>query len=304
MRHATLTPSRFRLGCVSTIFQDFEYAASENVDEVLWSVHSTLNGEFRRILNRLKSHSHVVERRKVESKYNHFLRIALQFYKGYVQRLSARYDIPELSRVAQGMDTEQMPSIDRISPVPANLSAMVLKSCHITLIHLGDLARYRIQARHKKTGFETALTCYSLAHDLIPESGFAFHQMGIINLDDDNHLEVVYLFYRAWAVKEPHPNAKQNLENKFKSLQSSNGTSRGKPSSSGPHDALVMWFLRLHALFYKGAPVSSQHTELDKEVMHRLSNAVKDPACASVLFKMSLVSMAAFYIAMEGYNSM
>lgn len=302
--HSRLTLYRYRLGCVSTIFTDFRYAAAENVDEMLWQIHADINKEFRPILKRLKNGPHVVERRKVETKYNNFLRVALQFYKGYVQRLSARYDIPELSRVAQGMDAEQMPGIDRISPVPADLSALVLKSCHITMIHLGDLSRYKLQARNKKTGFDTALACYSLAHDLIPESGFAFHQMGIINLEEGNFLEVVYLFYRAWAVKDPHPNAKQNLENTFKTVQSSSGTPRGRPSATGSSDAFIMWFLRLHAVFYKGAPMAQQHSELDTEVMHRLSLAVKDHTCAPTLFKMSLVNMAAFCIAVENYKGM
>jgi protein SMG7 len=294
---------QYRLGCVSTIFIDFKYAVSEKVDDMLWQVHANINTEFRRILGRLKHNSHVVERRKVESKYNNFLRVAQQFYKGYIQRLNARYDIPELHRVAQGLDTDQMPSVDKIVPGPLDLGSVVLKSCYDTLIHLGDLARYRAQARNKKSGFETALTCYSLAHDLIPQSGYAFHQMGIINLDGDNHLEVVYLFYRARAVKDPHPNAKQNLEAKFKTLQATHGTPRGKSSAAGPPDAFIMWFLRLHALFYKGAPMSSQQSELDKEVMHRLAMALKDPASAPVLFKMSLVNMAAFSIALDDYSA-
>jgi hypothetical protein len=50
--------------------------------------------------------------------------------------------------------------------------------------------------------------------------------------------------------------------------------------------------------------MSSQQSELDKEVMHRLAMALKDPASAPVLFKMSLINMAAFSIALGDYSGM
>lgn len=281
---------------MSTIFHDFDYAVAENTEHVLWLLHTSINTEYRRLLGRLKNSSHAVERRKVEKMYNNFLRIAQKFYKGYIQRLSARYDVQELKRIAQGIEIEQMAaSGDMISPVPADLNAKVLKSCHSTLIRLGDLARYRIQAKHKKSGYDTALTFYSLAHDLIPNSGFGFHQMGIINLDEGNHLDVVYHFYRSWAVENPHPNAKQNLEAEFKTLQLPNTpTARNRPSA--PDDAFSMWFVKLHALFYKGE-MSPKHEELEGEVLHRLEMAAKSVTPSDTLFKMALVNMSAYHIA-------
>ena len=292
-----LIVTRLRLACVSTIFLDFDYAVAESTEEVLWQLHSTINGEYRRILSKLRQDSRVVEKRKVETKYGHFLRIAQKFYKGYIQRLAARYDIPDLRRVARGIETEEMNAKDLISPVPSPLSDKVLASCHSTLIRLGDLSRYRVQAKHKKS-YDVALAFYSLGHGLMPNSGFAFHQMGIVNIEEGNHLDVVYHFYRAWAVKKPHPMARQNLEAKFKSL-SSHGSSaqRGKSSPGSTHETFIMWFLRLHALFYKGEPVSAQHHELEREVMHRLAMAAKDATCAHILLKMSLVNMSATSIA-------
>lgn len=296
-----LTEFRLRFACVTTIFLDFELAASESTEELLWQLHSTINGEYRRILTKLRQDSRVVEKRKVETKYGHFLRIAQKFYKGYIQRLSARYDIDELKRVARGIEVEEMQAKVVISPVPDRLHKMVLNSCHSTLIRLGDLARYRVQAKHKKS-YDMALAFYSLGHDLMPDSGFAFHQMGIVNIEEGNHLDVVYHFYRAWAVEKPHPMAKQNLEAKFKSLANQNAIQRSKASSSSAHEAFVLWFLRLHALFYKGDPISAQHHELEREVMHRLAMAAKDPTCAHILLKMALVNMSASCIASAQYD--
>ncbi|POR34824.1 Protein SMG7 [Tolypocladium paradoxum] len=291
--------ARFRLAFVHTIYIDFKYAAKENTEDALWGLHTSINAEYRRILGRLRHNSHAVEKRKVEKMYNNFLRIAQKFYRGYIQRLSARYDVQELRRVAQGIDVEQMDAGDTISPVSAELSRMVLKSCHSTLLRLGDLARYRIQAKRKNTGYETALTYYGLARHLMPQSGFAFHQMGIVNLDQENHLDVVYHFYRAWAVDVPHPNAKSNLEAEFKSLQLPNAA-KGRPNPSVPQDAFTMWFVKLHARFYKGETFSQQ-AELEGEVMHRLEMACRNASSGDTLLKMALINLSAQDIASASF---
>ncbi|GAO19610.1 hypothetical protein UVI_02063840 [Ustilaginoidea virens] len=290
---------RFRLAFVHTIFLDFAYAVKENSEEALWTSHTSINTEYRRIQSRLKHSSHTVERRKLEKSYNNFLRVAQKFYKGYIQRLAARYDVPELRRVAQGIDVEQMDSVDQISPIPAKLQAMVLKSCHSTLLRIGDLSRYRTQARHKNSGYETALTYYSLAHHIKPHSGYAHHQMGIVHLDQGNHLDIVYHFYRAWAVESPHPNAQSNLELEFKSLQLPN-SSKSRHNAATAQDAFSMWFVRLHALFYKGEKFHQQ-AELEGEIMHRLEMACHIEKSTNTLLKMALVNMSAHHIAATNY---
>lgn len=285
---------------MQTIFLDLDFATAEKAEQHLWTTHTSLNTEYRRILGRLKSPANVVEKRKIEKFHHNFLRIAQKFYKGYVQRLSARYDIKELKRAAEGIGAEQMDAEDAITPNDGT-STQVLKSCHLTLIHLGDLARYRAQARHKKPNYETALTNYSLAHDLLPSSGFAFHQIGIVHLEEGRHLDVVYDFYRAWAVEEPHPIAKQNLEIEFKSLQQPSSQNSRTAASPGPYDAFSTWFVKLHAFFYKGE-IFPQHGELETEVMHRLHMASKSPGSGAVLFKMLLINVAAYDVACNKYR--
>ncbi|KAL6891394.1 hypothetical protein HDV57DRAFT_295664 [Trichoderma longibrachiatum] len=286
---------KFRLACVSTIFHDLEYALSQNTEEHLWSMHTSVNTEYRRILGRLKQSSHAVEKRKVEKMYHNFLRIAANFYKGYLQRMCAYYDIPELKRVAQGMELDQMGAKANVSPVSDELQRKVLHSCHLNLIHLGDLTRYRIQARHKSSDYEAALVYYGLAHHIQPQSGFAFHQTGIIHLEQGNHLDIVYNFYRALAVPTPHPNAQLNLETEFKTVLAPNG-SRARPNPSIPEAHFTMWFVKLHAYFYRGE-VFHQQAELEGEVMHRLEMACRNPASLGILLKMAMVNMLAHNIA-------
>ncbi|KAH8129284.1 hypothetical protein ACSS6W_001683 [Trichoderma asperelloides] len=291
---------KFRLACVSTIFLDFDFAISQKTEEYLWLIHTSINAEYRRILGRLKQSSHAVEKRKVEKMYNNFLRIAHKFYKGYIQRLSAYYDIPELKRIAQGIELDQLVVEDKVSPVSEDLQRKVLYSCHLTLVHLGDLTRYRVQARHKNSGYEGALLYYGLAHHLQPQSGFAFHQMGIINLEQGNHLDVVYHFYRALAVKSPHPNAQTNLEAEFKTVLAPNG-SKSRHNVTAPQDHFTMWFVKLHAYFYKGEVFRPQE-ELEGEVMHRLEMACRNPASSNALLKMAQVNMLAHCIASAQYK--
>ncbi|EHK48926.1 hypothetical protein TRIATDRAFT_92059 [Trichoderma atroviride IMI 206040] len=291
---------KFRLACVSTIFLDFDYAIAQKTEEHLWLIHTSINAEYRRILGRLKQSSHAVEKRKVEKMYNNFLRIAHKFYKGYIQRLSAYYDIPELKRIAQGIELDQLVVEDTISPVSEDLQRKVLYSCHLTLVHLGDLTRYRVQARHKNSGYEGALLYYGLAHHLQPQSGFAFHQMGIINLEQGNHLDVLYHFYRAWAVESPHPNAQTNLEAEFKAVLAPNG-SKSRHNVTAPQDHFTMWFVKLHAYFYKGEAFRPQE-ELEGEVMHRLEMACRNPESSNAILKMAQVNMLAHCIASAQYT--
>ncbi|PON27879.1 hypothetical protein TGAM01_v203016 [Trichoderma gamsii] len=291
---------KFRLACVSTIFLDFDYAIAQKTEEHLWLIHTSINAEYRRILGRLKQSSHAVEKRKVEKMYNNFLRIAHKFYKGYIQRLSAYYDIPELKRIAQGIELDQLVVEDTISPVSEDLQRKVLYSCHLTLVHLGDLTRYRVQARHKNSGYEGALLYYGLAHHLQPRSGFAFHQMGIINLEQGNHLDVVYHFSRALAVENPHPNARTNLEAEYKAVLAPTGP-KSRHNVTAPQDHFTMWFVKLHAYFYKGEAFRPQE-ELEGEVMHRLEMACRNPDSSNVILKMAQVNMLAHCIASARYT--
>ena len=234
-------------------------------------------------------------KRKLDKQYGNFLKTSQYFYKHYIQRLAACFGLPELHRVVEGIKLEKMTITDAIPEPPSDLPDAVLKSCHQTLIHLGDLSRYRAQARQKVPTYEAALTYYGLAHDLIPNSGFAHHQMGIVYLDDRKHLEIIYHFYRAWAIKQPHPNAKQNLESEFKTLLVPNAPAR-RSGPADPQEPFIAWFGKLHAHLYKGEPFA-QHQELEDEVIHRLVMASKAPNTADMLLKMVLVNIASYHVA-------
>ncbi|KAI1155031.1 hypothetical protein F4825DRAFT_460026 [Nemania diffusa] len=300
---AEQTVAEYRLACLKVIFHDFEYAVEKKVENCLWQCHTFLNGEYRKALGRLNTSSQVVQRRKLDKLYRGFLKTSEQFYIVYIKELSSRFSIPELQQIARKakpQPTEQ--ATETVSP-PAPLRALVLKSCQMTLVHLGDLVRYRCQLSDKfsKATFDTASDYYGLANSLDPDDGSAHHQLAVLHQIPGQHFDIVYHFHRAIAVSKPHELALQNLEREFKSPESSSQSKKG--SAKDQSQAMVTWFVRLHAYFFHGKHFSQQ-TELEEEVLHRFEIALKsDDPDNTLLLKMILVNMAAYDISTEKVKS-
>ncbi|KAL8356435.1 hypothetical protein RB601_001642 [Gaeumannomyces tritici] len=292
--------SAFRLGSVATVFNDFNFATEKKVDKQLWQAHALINNKYRSVLAVLgsKTDPKVVLHRQVERKYGKFLRTSQSFYKGYLQRLSKRYPIPELERVAHSIKTEDAAQVEVAPDRDADINAKVLVSCHATLLHLGDLSRYRGQVERKTHTFDKPLAYYSLANDLIPNSGYGHHQMAVVFLGEkDKDLAAVYHLYRALAVQEPHPNALQNLEVEFKKLRPSSPP-RGRNASLDPQVTLATWFVKLQAIFYTGETLPQQ-AELEGEVAHRMQMLLVTKDSNEVLMMMTLTNITAYYIARQ-----
>ncbi|OHE96091.1 telomerase activating protein Est1 [Colletotrichum orchidophilum] len=286
--------SSLRLACLHVIFHDFEYSAAEKVEANLWQAHGLVNTEYRKVLGKLRTSQLAVQKRKLDRMYSGFLKTAQKFYVAFVQRMSAVYPIPELQRIAEGIKAEKLAEENPMANTTPAVRQIILKYVHLVLIHLGDLSRYRMQARHKVPSYEAALTYYSLAHDILPNSGFAHHQMGIIYLDERKHLDIIYHFYRAMAIQDPHPMAAHNLEAELKSASAPSAPAR-RTGPPDPQEAFVTWFVKLHSHFSKGEPFP-QHEGLEKEVINHLEMAIKAPNTQGILLKMVLLNMSAFYV--------
>lgn len=261
----------------------------------MWKLHIFVNNGYRNLLHgTLRGQQHVVTKRKVEKLYNNYLTVALLFYKGYFQRLQAMHGMPQIPRINSLLQLDAL-DIDEAQSARAPADA-VRKSFHATLLHLGDISRWRDKARPRPDGLQTAMLFYELAHDLNPRSGAAHHQLGIMM--EGKHLHVVYHLYRSVAVENPHPNALPNLEQEFKKL--SQPTTPGRRSGPpDPDEAFSNWFTKLHARSYKGEQFSQ---ELEDEVIHRLEIALKKPYALPVLLKMVLINIAAYHVAKYKIN--
>ncbi|KAF3064324.1 hypothetical protein GL218_01708 [Daldinia childiae] len=294
-----LTMAEFRLACMNVINHDFEYAAGKNVEHFLWHAHTFLNGEYRKVMSRLLAQNQVVVRRKLEKQYRGFLRTSQSFYRVYIQRLSGRFYIPQLHQVAYGTDIEPEAIPPPDSTPPSRLRAMILKSCQITLVHLGDLVRYRCQMTEKlsnsSTNFDKALEYYGLANAIDPDDGSAHHQLAVLYQLQARHLDIVYHFHRSICIARPHQLGITNLEREFKGLENPS-TARKGPKD--PNETMITWFLRLHAYFFQGEPFSQQ-SELEEEVLHRIEMTIKSNPDDTILRRMTFINIAAYDVALE-----
>ncbi|KAI0128793.1 hypothetical protein BJ170DRAFT_346112 [Xylariales sp. AK1849] len=289
-----------RLASMAVIFYDFEYADEKDVEAQLWQAHVVFNGEYRQIAVR---QNQVVLKRKVDKLYRDFLKTSQFFYRGYIQRLSGRFWIPELQHAARGLDIEPLETPQRDHTPPATLREKLVKSCYLTLIRLGDLARYRCQMNDKppKASFDIALTYYGLANTLDVDDGSSYHQTALLYQPSAQHLEIIYYFHRSVCVAKPHKFGVGNLERAFKSfLDNQSGPRPGARNSStdDASEALTKWFLRLHAHYSQGV-VFSAREELEKEVLHRFRLYLRVEGNEDLALKLLLINIAAGDIAFE-----
>ncbi|KAI6361998.1 hypothetical protein MCOR31_008460 [Pyricularia oryzae] len=290
----------FRLGCVGTVFEDFAYATEQNVDKHLWNMHSTINGEFRRVRSRLNPKAEpkvAILHRQVLKMQGDFLRTSQKFYKGYLQRLSAKYQIPNLDRVVKSVRFDvTLDKMDRESN--AGLESQIVRACHQILVHLGDLSRYRLEVDRKPQKTDIPLLYLRLANDLLPSSGLGYHQMAVVYRGvKDQDLSIVYHLHRALVVQEPHPMAAKNLEIEFQKL-SPGSPMRGRNASLDPQITLSVWFVRLHAIYYAGKVVPQQK-ELEREVLHRIQMLLMTKDTVGILLTLVLTSIAAYDFAWQ-----
>lgn len=287
---------------MTVIFHDFEYAVTKKVEHYLWNLHTFLHGEYRKALGRLNTPKEVVHRRKLDKLYRGFLKTSEQFYFVYIQQLYKRFSIPELRQIACKSKSQLGEQATENPPPPAPLRTLVLKSCQMTLVRLGDLVRYRCQLSEKfsKAIFDTASDYYSLANSLDPEDGSAHHQLAVLHKIPGQHFDIVYHFHRAIVVARPHELALQNLKQEFKSPESSYQAKKGP--AKDPSQAMLTWFVQLHAFYFHGKHFSRQG-ELEEEVLHRVELAFKSENFDNtLLLKMILVNMAAYDISKEKVN--
>lgn len=255
----------------------------------MWKLHIFVNKAYRNLVNTtFKGHDHTVTRRKVEKAWVNFLKTAAGFYETYFKRLQDLHGMPQIPRVNRVLQLAgPNAAIAQDSQVPTEA---LEKSFHSTLLHLGDISRWRAKAQSKSGALSTAVLYYELAHDLDPTSGLAHHQLGI--LEDSKHLQIVYHLYRAAAIESPHPNALVNLEQEFRKLSDPSQPPRTFPPDQ--NSAFAYWFSKLHAYLYKGEDYPQ---ELEEEVFHRLETALQQPDALRMVLKMVLTNIAAYYIA-------
>ncbi|KAK4504726.1 hypothetical protein PRZ48_002688 [Zasmidium cellare] len=299
---------QYRLIAEAATFADFANAGDHELR--LWTSHTEGKRWFSRQLRdfRKKNPDRPVEERQWTKQYLTFLKEGERFYREYIQKVNrACGGIPELEAIAHA-STEEDFGESQSTSTPTITREAAVASCHRIVIYLGDLARYRASDKlDRKPDFGPAVGWYGLAASIMPSSGLGHHQLAVVRLEDQNHLQGIYHFYRSIAVPQPHPHGKPNLGKEFDKTNAA--WDRGELIQKGPPNdpdaskrMLVGWFVRFHSMCYKGE-VFRGHAELEREVLSQLSNVIKQRPLEPTLQRMLLTNMAAQWVAGEDYQS-
>ncbi|KAH6715322.1 hypothetical protein BKA61DRAFT_351459 [Leptodontidium sp. MPI-SDFR-AT-0119] len=291
--------SQLRISSEAVIFADFEFATAVKAEGRLWDAHTLINGRYRRLMEKVKKQQkNHVERRSLAKHYADFIKTSQFFYKGYIQRLASHFDgLHGLRQIASSLSLSTL-TVDRRVQVSPQVERLIERSCHSTLMRLGDLSRYRNSFRTKDRSWEPALGYYALANDFCPENGYAHQQMAVIALAEENHLDALYHLYRALSTKEPHQLASGNLEHEFKKIIGAFERKLPQPKTDKV-SMLCGWFVLLHAKFADGVDFTATREELEREILSRLSLLLKEQTFGDTLEKLVIINIAAQYIAVN-----
>ncbi|KAK4944449.1 hypothetical protein LTR10_016123 [Elasticomyces elasticus] len=290
--------AKFRLACQDFIFIGFEAAAQKKTESRLWDAHSKVNKKFRQFLapfregDGKKKH---VERRKAEKLYLEFIKSSMRFYRGYIQRLASHFsDIPEVFEIARkfNLDTK---SADTPQPVDMTLKGLIVRSCYLTLIQLGDLSRYReTELQSKERNWGPAKGYYDLATALDPTSGMSYNQLAVIALTDQDHLRAVYYLYRAICVNKPAPLAPGNLDLEFKKVRTK--SNQGKLFASGDTAGDGSLALQDRFLLFHARCVDKDfngYEDHQAEIHRLLADELREKPFDTIIRKFCLINIAA-----------
>jgi len=258
-----------------------------------------------------------VERRKAEKLYLDFIKSSTRFYRGYIQRLALHFkDVPEVFEIARKFSLESMlmraaefevkltPATTALSADPPvhvdlQLKKQIIRSCHATLVQLGDLSRYReTELQSKERNWGPAKGYYDLATALDPTVGTSYNQLAVIALKDQDHLRALYYLHRALSVENPAPQARGNLELEFKKLRARQSQSKANSAGDDRDGAnpLATQFVIFHARCF-AAEAFAEDEEQQNEILHQWADELRERPFDTMIRKFCLINIAAEYLA-------
>lgn len=275
-------------------------------DVLLWDVTCAVNSLYKKSYAQFKGNEQrrfVVEKQRLAKRYADWIKRSKYFYKMYIQQLNITFDVPAFQQIAHKLDSrgDQAPQGNGKAQMTPDLFDRVTKAIHSSLIHLGDLSRYRNEVVTGEKNWVGAICYYEMAGELIPSDGTSFHQMAVVALANEDHLDTVYCLYRALVVENPHARATANLELEYRKLARmwAKEETIGSEHHSPAETAAVTWLLKLHAMLYKNEPFTG-HDHMETELIYQTTNLIKDRTIGhDVLHKFALINLAAEFCASE-----
>ncbi|KAF4388811.1 hypothetical protein F8388_018990 [Cannabis sativa] len=186
------------------ILNDCEQAELQDVEYSLWKLHYKHIDEFRK---RIKKSSDVelYKTNHIEG-FKIFLSEAIEFYQNLIVKTRNVSRLPqESSSCRKGGETG-------FSEPKKMQKCQFL--CHRFLVCLGDLVRYREQYEKpdvQKHNWSRAAIHYMEATMIWPDSGNPHNQLAVLATYVGDEFLALYHCIRSLAVKEPFPDARDNL---------------------------------------------------------------------------------------------
>lgn len=151
--------------------------------------------------------------------------------------------------------------------------------CQYCLVHLGDLARYRHQAKQAETYYRHAVV-------VAPTSGHPYNQLALLEAGRGNRLAAVALYVRAMCVPCPFPGAPANLTQTLSKLLSTSNSQELGGSTRVTGEEYTHLFLQCHARLYLHGDVNSA-----REALPTLCSALSTLVATNAFTRTSLIQI-------------
>ncbi|CAK9181823.1 unnamed protein product [Ilex paraguariensis] len=219
---------KVRDGYEDIILNDHETVEFQDVEYSLWKLHYKHIDEFRKRIRQssadenmrsgtpqdVASMQNIIDNHM--EGFKSFLSEAAQYYQNLITELRRCYELPEeplLYRMDGGS----------VSVEPAKL-LKYRYSCHRFYVCLGDLARYQELCKKlaiQNCDWSLAASYYLEATMIWPDSGNPHNQLALLATYIGDDFLALYHCVRSLAVKEPFPDAWDNLKLLFETNSSS-----------------------------------------------------------------------------------
>ncbi|KAJ6264865.1 hypothetical protein Dda_1018 [Drechslerella dactyloides] len=288
------------------LFEDIEYCFHNGVAEKCWLTHHKIVVRYSKSIASMKKDGNKpVELRKLHQYFGKFIKHATKFYRALIQRLISHYGLNKLKFVAQEFKFENAavdPS-DKARDYTSEIQNIAVFMCYESLLHLGDLSRYRENYGEPNPrnpdarNWGPAKGYYSLARKVLPTHPKAFNQLAVLAQYEHSNFTAIYYLYRSLLAEEPdeatHELTLGNLRVCFSKIL------RDYAVEVAPSEEITSIFSRYHAHCFLSNDVS-EYESLKSDLLNQITLAVKERAVpAAILNRMILINIAAEHLALS-----
>ncbi|RVD88046.1 uncharacterized protein DFL_002244 [Arthrobotrys flagrans] len=286
------------------LFSDIEYCNNHEVAGKCWLIHHKIILRYSKAIATLKRDGkRPVELRKVYTYFTKFIKLSSKFYRALIQRLISHFSVHNLKFVAAEFKFE-IDTSDRERDYPSQIQNSAILTCYESLLHLGDLSRYRENYGEPNPrnpdakNWGPAKGYYTLARKVIPAHPKAFNQLAVLAQYEQSHFTAIYYLYRSLLAEEPdeatHETTLSNLKICFVKILKDNASSDGVAS-----DEITAMFSRYHAHCFLSND-ASEYESLKSDLLNQITLGVKERAVPTVILnRMILINIAAEHLALS-----